>query len=133
MRMKVARFMAVAVCILSSCARPTSKPQFDANGVAVETIVSRLRDCPSPLDIAESDDALRRQVLRALQSICVYDVETVRKAESAYLETNPSPLDETKLYVLHRCLFDVPERTGSDMPVFAAWGEAHDTKGYRMM
>ena len=37
--MKVTRSMTFAVCILSSCGKPTSKPQVDANRVDIQTIV----------------------------------------------------------------------------------------------
>jgi len=98
----------------------------------VEELAKRIRECPDPLDIAETNLLRRSVVLRTLLCLCNYDLRTIRAAEALITEKG-SILDEAKLYVLNRCLFDVPEGASRDIRSFSGWHACHDSNGYRVL
>lgn len=101
---------------------------------SVDELVKRLRECPDPWDVEETNDLRRAEILQTLLPLCDYDLVTIRAAEKVIASDSLCWFTNgAKLYVFNRCLFDVPERAGRYWPCFSGWQACHDSQGYKMM
>jgi hypothetical protein len=89
----------------------------------VSRIVKVLDDTPVPTRLKKDDLAERQRVVTMLTAVGEYPTPAIRSAVKQFLDRRrPDDLDEqSKVFLLNRCIFAVPEREPRDPPWFHSW------------
>jgi hypothetical protein len=88
-------------------------------------IIATLDSCPAWTDLEEDDYSGREQLLSAMNQLrSDYDLPSLREAIRAYVAMK-GPEDDlqafSRLFILNRCLFDVPSSCPTETPIFGSW------------
>jgi len=88
----------------------------------VSQILRILDECPLPTKLPPTEAEERQQLLSTLQAIGGYPTPTVRAAVKQFMATHwKSRGQQSKVFLLNRCVFAVPEVAPKDALYFDSW------------
>lgn len=93
----------------------------------VEVLVEQISSMPAWSDLSSDNDEDRRQVIEILQAIARAPAEIIRQAVEAYIEQTARAeagydvSAMSRLYVLNRFLFNVPDKVELGRPRFGSF------------
>jgi hypothetical protein len=125
----VTTMVALVLTMLSVSAR--------ASDATINRVVRTLETCPAWT--SASDDLSRKRILVCLESISKNDLNVVRMAMERYIrikmKRNSYDVDSmSRLYLLNRYIFDVPEKAEFSRPTFGGWmGVPHSSQEINLL
>jgi len=93
---------------------------------SVDRIIELIESCPAWNLLYEDDVSNRKIVIAQLQEIAKFDVSVVRLAIEKYYKGKEADnsfdiTSRSRLYVLNRCLFNVPPKASFEGTAFGGW------------
>ena len=90
------------------------------------TVAREIESCFPWSELRESDDEARKQIMTCFGKIASYDLVMIRLAIEKYVSTKRSQkafnvAAMSRLYVLNRYLFNVPEKARFEKGTFGGW------------
>ena len=117
-----------------------TSPRVDQpNQASADTVAREIELCPPWDELNKGDDATRGQIMKCLEQIANYDLAVIRQAMEKYMSIKRSQkaLDVTamsRLYVLNRYVFNVPEKASFERSTFGGWmGVPHDSQWINLL
>jgi hypothetical protein len=121
--------VAVVLTTLSASAR--------ANDASINKVVKAIETCPAWR--SASDDLSRKKLLVCLEGISKNDLNVIRMAMERYIafkrKRNSYDVDSmSRLYLLNRYIFDVPEKAEFSRSTFGGWmGVPHSSQEINLL
>ena len=93
---------------------------------SASTVAREIESCFPWSELRESDDEARKQIMTCFGKIASYDLVMIRLAIEKYVSTKRSQkafnvAAMSRLYVLNRYLFNVPEKARFEKGTFGGW------------
>ena len=110
-----------------------------ASDSTVNSVVKMIGACPAWSDLRASDILSRKASLACLERISHNDPDVIRKSMERYISNkrrrNAYDVSSmSRLYVLNRYVFNVPEKAKFDRPTFGGWmGVPHNSEEINLL
>lgn len=105
----------------------------------IDTVAREIDRCPAWSELRKGDDATRQQIMNCLERLANYDPAVIRQAMEKYISIKRSQKAfdvsaMSRLYVLNRYLFKVPEKANFERSTFGGWmGVPHDSQSINLL
>lgn len=109
------------------------------NQALADTVAREIGLCPPWSELNKGDDATRGQIMKCVEQIASNDLPVIRSAMEKYvsLKSSKKAFDVaamSRLYVLNRYVFDVPEKASFERSTFGGWmGVPHDSQWINLL
>jgi len=111
----------------------------ESSKASADTVAREIERCPPWSELREGDDATRQQIMKCLEQTANYDLVIIRQAMEKYVSIKRSEKAfdvsaMSRLYVLNRYVFDVPEKASFERSTFGGWmGVPHDSSSINLL